>query len=148
MEPAWLAENLGKPEVRVIDVRAQPQYNTGHIPGSVCVSPEQLPWRGGRRLLHAACRRMCWPGTCPCMGIRPTDTVVIVPDDKPHDATLVAMAFARLGHARFGILNGGFARWVAEKHPVTKDLPTVEPSDYPVGSPDAFTVDYRQVRER
>ena len=81
------------------------------------------------------------------LGIKPTDTVVIVPDDKPHDATLVSMAFARLGHGRYGILNGGFARWVAEKRPVTKDLPAVEPSEYPAGSPDAFTVDYRHVRE-
>ena len=82
------------------------------------------------------------------IGIKPTDTVVIVADDKPHDATLVSMVFARLGHGRYGILNGGFARWVAEKHPVTKDLPAVEPSDYPAGPTDGFTVDYRQVREQ
>jgi thiosulfate/3-mercaptopyruvate sulfurtransferase len=73
--------------------------------------------------------------------------VVIVPNGKPHDATLVSMAFARLGHGRYGILHGGFARWVAEKHPVTQDLPAVEPSDYPVGPADVFTVDSRQVLE-
>jgi len=64
------------------------------------------------------------------MGIRPTDRVVIVPDDKPHDATLVAMAFGRLGHARFGVLNGGFPRWAYEKRPVTTELPQAQKSQY------------------
>ena len=147
VEPAWLAKNLGKDDVRILDVRLQPQYNTGHIPGSVCVSPEHF------RGVVGGVSAMLLPADIlvrhmSLLGIKPTDTVVIIPDDKPQDATLVSMAFARLGHARYGILNGGFARWVAEKHPVTPDLPAVAPSDYPAGSPDAFTVDYRQVREQ
>ncbi|MCE5328089.1 MAG: YeeE/YedE family protein [Planctomycetaceae bacterium] len=146
VEPAWLAGNLGKKDVRVLDVRQQPLYNTAHIQGSVCVSPEHF------RGVVGGVSSMLLPSDVlarhmSLLGIRPTDTVVIVPDDKPHDATLVSMAFARLGHSRYGILNGGFARWTAEKHAVTKDLPAVEPSDYPIGSPDRFTVDYRQVRE-
>jgi len=146
VEPAWLAENLGNTGVRILDVRTQPQYNTAHVPGSVCVSPEHF------RGVVGGVSSMLLPSDVlarhmSLLGIKPTDTVVIVPDDKPHDATLVSMAFARLGHGRYGILNGGFARWVAEKRPVTKDLPAVEPSDYPASSPDAFTVDYRQVRE-
>ncbi len=146
IEPAWLAENLGKADVRILDVRLQPQYNTGHIPGSVCVSPEHF------RGVVGGVSSMLLPSDIlarhmSLLGIRPTDTVVIVPDDKPHDATLVAKAFARLGHSRYGILNGGFARWTAEKRPVTKDLPTIVPSDYAVGPPDRFTVDYKLVRE-
>lgn len=146
IEPAWLAENLGKSEVRILDVRTQPQYNSAHIPGSVCVSPEHF------RGVVGGVSSMLLPSDVLAMhmallGIEPADTVVIVPNGKPHDATLVSMAFARLGHGRYGILNGGFARWMAEKHPVAKNLPTVEPSDYPVGPADVFTVDYRQVRE-
>ena len=81
------------------------------------------------------------------MGIRPTDTVVIVPDDKPHDATLIAIAFARLGHERFGILNGGFPVGPLKSGPVTTELPQVQDSQYPVPSPDPFTVSYKQVME-
>jgi len=33
------------------------------------------------------------------MGIRPNDTVVIVGDEKMQDATMPAIALARLGHA-------------------------------------------------
>ncbi len=147
VEPAWLAENLARPDIRILDVRTQPQYNTAHIPGSVCVSPEHF------RGVVGGVSSMLLPSDVlarhmSLLGIRPADTVVIVPDDKPHDATLVTMAFARLGHRRYGVLNGGFARWVAGQHPVTQDLPAVAPSDYPAGPADAFTVDYKQLRER
>ncbi len=75
------------------------------------------------------------------MGIKPTDTVVIVPEDKLHDATLVAIAIARLGHAKYGILNGGFARWQAEKLSVTTQIPEMAESQYPAPqSPDPFTL--------
>jgi thiosulfate/3-mercaptopyruvate sulfurtransferase len=146
VEPAWLVENLGSPDIRVIEVRPQPQYNSGHIPGSVCVSHDNF------RSVVGGVSSMLQPaellaGHMSLMGIRPTDRVVIVPDDKPHDATLVAMAFARLGHGRFGILNGGFPRWAYEKRPVTTELPQVQGSQYPVPPPDAFTVTYKKVVE-
>jgi thiosulfate/3-mercaptopyruvate sulfurtransferase len=147
VEPAWLSENLGSPDIRVIEVRPQPRYNTGHIPGSVCVSPENF------RGVVGGVSSMLQPSELlsrqmSLMGIRPADRVVIVPDDKPHDATLVAMAFARLGHERFGILNGGFPRWTFEQRPVTTELPQFQDFQYPVPSPDSFTVTYKQVIER
>ena len=144
VEPAWLAENLGDKTVRVLDVRVQPQYNTGHIAGSVCVSPEHF-----RGVVGGVSAMLLPPDMLArqmsLMGLQPTDTVVIVPDDKIHDATLVSMAFARLGHARCGILHGGFSRWAAEKHPVTTALPEIARSEYPVPPADTFTVNYRQV---
>ena len=144
IEPAWLADNLERPDIRILDVRTQPQYNTSHIPGSVRVTPEHF-----RGVVGGVSSMLLPPDILvrhlSLIGIKPTDTVVIVTDDKPHDATLVSMVFARLGHGRYGILNGGFARWVAEKLPVTKDLMAIEPSDYPAAPADGFTVDYRQV---
>ena len=146
VEPAWLAENMAGPGVRILDARAQPQYNTAHIPGSVRVSPEHF------RGVIGGVSSMLLPADVLAMhmsllGIKPSDTVVIVPGDRPEDATLVSMAFARLGHERYGILNGGFERWAAEKQPVGTDIPAIEPSDYPAGAKDVFTMDYRQVRE-
>ncbi|HAA03412.1 MAG TPA: sulfurtransferase, partial [Syntrophobacteraceae bacterium] len=146
VEPAWLAENLGSADIRVIEVRAQAQYNGGHIPGSVCVSHDNF------RGVVAGISSMLQPsellaGHMSLMGIKPADQVVLVYDDKPHDATLVAMAFARLGHGRFGILNGGFPRWAQEKRPVTTELPQAQKSQYPVPAPDTFTVTYKQIME-
>ncbi len=144
VETTWLAENLKRPDLRIIDVRPQPQYNTSHIPGSVCLSPESV--RGVINGLSS----MLLPGEmlarlASLMGIKPTDIVVIVGDDKMQDATLVSMAFARLGHANHGILNGGFSLWKSENRPLDTSLPRLEESRYPVPPPDGFTVTAEQV---
>ena len=34
VEPDWLARHLDQPWLKVIDLRGQPEYNSGHIPGS------------------------------------------------------------------------------------------------------------------
>ena len=80
------------------------------------------------------------------LGITPSTNVVLVPGDKLHDATLVAIALERIGHARYAILNGGREQWAAEKRPVDTRLPAITSADYPI-KPDAdtFTLDYRTV---
>jgi 3-mercaptopyruvate sulfurtransferase SseA len=40
-----------------------------------------------------------------------------------------------------------YSAWSLEKRPVTTELPQVQDSQYPVPSPDAFTVTYKQVLE-
>lgn len=146
VETAWLAENLKRPDLRIIDVRPQPQYNTSHIPGSVCLSPESV------RSVVGGLSSMLLPGDAlarlaSLMGIKPTDIVVVVADDKMQDATLVTMAFARLGHGRYGILNGGFTRWKTENRPMDTLLPRLEESPYPVPPQDRFTLDAEGVLE-
>ena len=42
VETSWLRENLGRADLRIIDVRPQPAYNSGHIPGSVRMDPEHF----------------------------------------------------------------------------------------------------------
>lgn len=141
VDTAWLFQNLRSPDVRILDCRPQPEYNRGHVAGSVRVDPEHFRGTVG------GVGSMLLPGKLlaehfSLMGIRPGDAVVIVPGDKFHDSTLVSMAFARLGHGKHGILDGGFARWQAEKRPLTAALTHVAPSDYPVpGKADDFTVD-------
>ncbi|NUQ62082.1 MAG: YeeE/YedE family protein [Pirellulales bacterium] len=153
----WLADRLGDPTVRIIDLRAQPKYNKSHIPGAVCLNPESFRGVVGgisSMLLPAdlLARHMS------LMGIRPTDTIVLVYGNVPgetdlgngvRDATLVGMGLERLGHVNWAILDGGFAAWTAEKLPVTNALPDVTASQYsPASQPDGFTVDAAYVKSR
>jgi thiosulfate/3-mercaptopyruvate sulfurtransferase len=148
VETAWLAERLGRPDVRIIDVRPQPEYNTSHLPGSVCLNPESF------RGVVGGVSSMLLPSDVlarhlSLMGIQPTDTIVVVPGGAIRDATLVGLGLERLGHANWAILQGGFAKWSAETRPLDAALPGIEPSDYPVSAgPDAFTLDYQAVRGR
>ncbi|MCR4413413.1 MAG: rhodanese-like domain-containing protein [Thermoguttaceae bacterium] len=143
--PEWLAQNLSRQDVRIIDVRPQPAYNSGHIPGAVRVDPEHL------RGVVGGVSSMLLPGDMIArhlglLGITPKTTVVIVPSEKLQDATLVAIALERVGHRRYAILDGGWERWVAEKRPVDTALPEVHPTEYPFDpKADTFSVDYRTV---
>jgi 3-mercaptopyruvate sulfurtransferase SseA/uncharacterized membrane protein YedE/YeeE len=148
VETDWLAERLGKPGVRIIDVRPQPEYNTNHIPGAVCVNPESF------RGVVGGVSSMLLPADVlarhlSLMGIRPADTIVVAPGNAVRDATLVGLGLERLGHRDWAILSGGFAKWSAEQRPVDTVLPSAPSSDYPVPpSADAFTVGYSAVLGR
>ena len=146
VETEWLQGNLGKKDVKIIDLRGQTDYNSGHIPGSLYLSVESfrgvvggvpsvlLPYDMLARYFSL-------------MGIEPDDMVVLVSfSEKVHDATLVAMVFERLGHHQYGILSGGYEKWIAEARPLDTRLPEVSESIYPAnGSADKFTVDYKTV---
>ena len=141
VDTEWLFRNLQRPDVRILDCRPQPEYNGSHLPDSLHTDPEHFRSTvGGIGSMLLPARLLA--EHCSLLGIRPNDTVVIVPGEKFHDATLVSMAFARLGHGRCGILDGGFARWRAENRTLTTALTQVTPSDYaqPAGT-DEFTVD-------
>jgi thiosulfate/3-mercaptopyruvate sulfurtransferase len=74
---------------------------------------------------------------------------VLVSGDKVHDATLVGMALERVGHQRYGVLDGGFGKWLAEGRPTDTALPTVAPTEYAVAaSVDRFTADHKEVLHR
>jgi 3-mercaptopyruvate sulfurtransferase SseA/uncharacterized membrane protein YedE/YeeE len=139
VETQWLSNNLGKPGIKIIDLRLQPEYNGGHIPGSLSLNVESL--RGLVQnvpscLLPAAILAEHFS----LLGIRPDDLVVLVCTDKIQDATLVGMACERLGHGRYVVLRGGFSKWRAENRSLDTILPAVRPTQYPAPDhPDTFT---------
>jgi 3-mercaptopyruvate sulfurtransferase SseA/uncharacterized membrane protein YedE/YeeE len=145
LDTDWLNSNLEKSNIKIIDLRSQPEYNTSHTPGSLAMSPENF------RMNRQAVGSMLQPVDMlakhvSSMGILPSDTVVLVYGEKPHDAALFTLALERLGHTKYGILNGGFTKWLNKKHPVTADLPVVTETDYPSSeAADTFTVDYKAV---
>lgn len=141
IETDWLAAHLGKPGLKLIDVRPQPEYNTSHIPGALSLNVESF------RGIVDGVPSMLLPADLlvshlSLMGIEPTDLVVLVPGDAVRDTTLLGMGLSRAGHQRWAVLDGGFAQWTAEKRPVDHKLPSVTRSVYPVPSgPDGFSVD-------
>jgi thiosulfate/3-mercaptopyruvate sulfurtransferase len=141
VDTGWLAQHLGKPWLKIIDLRSQPEYNSGHIPGALYLNVESL------RGVVGGVSSMLLPaellaGHFALMGITPGNLVVFAPGDKWHDATLAGMAAERLGHRRYALLQGGMARWLEEKRPLNTALPVVKPSRYPViPGADDFTVD-------
>lgn len=145
VETAWLQENLHRDDLRIIDVRSQPAYNSGHLPGSVRMDPEHFRGvvGGVSSLLLPADMIARHLGL---LGVRPETTVILVSSEKLQDATLVGIALERVGHQRYAILNGGWEKWWKEQRPFDTALPAIAVTDYPVPrQTDSFTVDYRSV---
>jgi thiosulfate/3-mercaptopyruvate sulfurtransferase len=136
---------MGAPGLKVIDLRPQPEYNTAHIPGALSLNVESLRGNVGgvpSMLLPAAMLAAQFS----LLGLQPSETVVLVSGDKLHDLTLVGMAFERLGHRDYAVMNGGYAKWEQEGRPVSAALPAVAETKYPVKKDaDDFTVDYQIV---
>ncbi|MGH8739630.1 MAG: sulfurtransferase [Burkholderiales bacterium] len=148
-----LSRNLGR--WRIFDCRhdlARPQlgeqqYRESHIPGALFAHLDRdlsaaKTGGNGRHPLPDRGAFIAWLGQ---VGLQPADQVVC------YDAGNGAMA-ARLwwmlrwaGHAAVAVLDGGFAKWLAEHRPVTGETPRFAHSRYPVRSALAAAVDVEEV---
>ena len=146
LDTVWLADHLTSPDIKIIDSRNQPDFNTRHIPGAFSLSPEHV--RGNVDGVPS----MVMPAEIlaaklSLMGIQPKDLIVLVYDgDKLRDAGLIAIALERVGHSRYAIMVGGFDKWMTEGKPTANNLPQVQRSAYPVKpGADTFSVSYTTV---
>jgi len=145
VETGWLAQKLGREDLKLIDLRSQPEYNGGHILGAQSLNIESL--RGNVNGLPS----MLLPARLlaehfSLLGLRPDDSIVVIWGDKIQDATLFGLACERLGHQRYAILRGGYSKWLSEKRPQDTRLPIVTATRYPVPEKsDDFTVGAKDV---
>lgn len=144
----WLAEHLDDPRLRIVDIRgyvktadlggnqkaeyvgAADEYEAGHIPGSVFVDwtsditdpddPVPAQVAPPDRFAEAMAER----------GIGNDSDVVVVDHSGGHFATRLWWALRYQGHDRVAVLDGGFARWAAEKRPVTDEPTAVMPASF------------------
>lgn len=144
VDSQWLSARIFDPDIRVIDLRSQPEYNTAHMPGAFALNIESL--RGNilgvpSCLLPAAIISQ----HLSLMGILPETTVIMVFGDKVQDATLAGMALERLGHKKYAVLSGGYGSWKSAGMKTDTALPVAIASSYPAEARDRFTVDYKTV---
>jgi len=146
--PTWLAERLGQPGVRVIDVSDPEDYAHGHIPGAVhfdiadarMKTPEgvfRMPTaHEGRRLLAR-------------LGITPETAVVLYDDEGGLDAAWLFLVLDVLGQPRVSMLDGGSQRWRAAGGVWTNERPRARWSKVPLPHVDSERVaDAAWVRAR
>jgi thiosulfate/3-mercaptopyruvate sulfurtransferase len=142
----WLAEHLGEPDLRVVDIRgyvttrpvapgveeatyrgAPEEYLAGHIPGAVFVDwtrdivdlddPVPAQVAGPGRFAAAMGER----------GIGDETRVVAVDHMGGQFATRLWWALTYYGHDKVSVLDGGMNRWVEEGRPVEPGPMSVEP---------------------
>lgn len=133
----WVAENLKRAEVRLVDVSSKPEvYAEGHIPGAVyinwqsdLVNPDD-PVKG--QIITAAQLETLLSR----LGIDNQTTIVLYDDTNSLFAARAFWTLKYYGHQAVHILDGGRKKWVAEGRELSQEVPTVSPAVYKAGQPD------------
>lgn len=117
----WVRERLNTPHLVLLDLRTPP--NGGFIPGSVHSDYATDGWRAtvgaapGLLPEPAALERLIGG-----LGIGNADHVVLIAAGTTAadmgNATRAYWTFKMMGHDAVSVLDGGFAAWVADGHPV------------------------------
>ena len=123
---AWLADNLGKPDLVVVDASyylpnqnrdAHAEYLKSHIPGAVFFDIEAICDRS-TDLPHMLPGPDQFGEQMGALGISENDTIVVYDAVGLYSAPRVWWSFVIFGAKNAFVLNGGFPVWKAEGRPV------------------------------
>ena len=127
----WVFANSGNNNVRIAEVDYDPtaNYNQGHIPKAVL-----FDWKKdindplsrdilGVQQLEALFGRN---------GINDSTVLVLYGDFNNWFAAFAFWVFKYYGVKDVRIMNGGRKKWIEEDKPLTKDVPTFQPTQYKV----------------
>lgn len=133
VDTAWVASHLDDPSVRLVESNEDYLlYETGHIPGAVKVdwfTTLQHPIR--RDFLS----KEDFEELCSQLGIDNDTTVVFYGDKSNWFATYALWLFQYYGHEKVKIMDGGRAKWMLEKRPLTKEVPSYPRTNYKAKGP-------------
>jgi thiosulfate/3-mercaptopyruvate sulfurtransferase len=123
IETEELAKRLGEEGLRLVDVRTQDEYATGHIPGSVHVSWQALDdLQANQQGLPIPRDRAeeLFGG----LGIGANTRVVAYDGPKtPFAAARLFFVLEFFGHDKVQVLNGGYKKWAQEGRAVSTEVP-------------------------
>ena len=157
----WLAEHLGEPDLRVVDVRwyldpsrrGREAHAAGHVPGAVFLDVDaDLSAPGGGRGRPAG--RHPWPApdqvarVMSAAGIGPGVRVVAYDDQSGAVAARLWYLLRAHGHDAAAVLDGGIAKWVAEGRPLDSTIPAVPPARFAARLRPGFVADKATVAAR
>lgn len=129
--PDWLAENLEKPGIRVVDGswhlpptgrKGADEYAASHLPGAVFFDLDVIS-DASSPLPHMLPSAAFFAQAVGAMGISEQDTVVVYDQLGLFTAARVAWMFKIYGAKDVRILEGGLPRWVAEGRSVSAETP-------------------------
>ncbi|MEO0313118.1 MAG: hypothetical protein RL140_348 [Actinomycetota bacterium] len=133
----WLEANLGDPNLVVVESDEDVLlYEVSHIPGAV-----KIDWHTdlNQPIVRDYLDGFDFAALMKRSGIRRDSTVVIYGDASNWWASYALWVFKLFGHADVRLLDGGREKWIADGRVVTKEVPAVAETDYPVVERDDVT---------
>lgn len=127
----WLAQNLSRPDVRVIEVSVNPGlYERAHIPGAVNFS-----WHTdlNDKLRRDIVGKQDFEKLLSKAGVKDDTTVVLYGDTNNWFAAWGAWVFDIYDVKNVKLLDGGRKKWEAENRPLNNRAPEYAATTYRVG---------------
>ena len=123
------------------------QYRESHIPGALFAHLDRdlSGAKTGANGRHPLPRREAFIAWLGGQGLQPSDQAVCYDGGNGAMAARLWWMLRWAGHGAAAVLDGGFAKWVAEKRPVTADLPRFPATQYPRRPALAAAVDVADV---
>ncbi len=138
VDTAWVAEHLNDPNVRIVESNEDILlYDQGHIPGAI-----KIDWVAdlNDQVVRDYLDREHFEQLLSAKGISNDTTVVFYGDKNNWWATYALWVFKLYGHKDARIMNGGRAKWIAEGHDLTKEVPSYAPTSYKAPERDDSTI--------
>lgn len=124
VETQWLAERLQRREFRIVDMGARDAYLRAHIPGALHPGPaEKSHYIKDPDDPQYVMPKEKFEALMSSLGIG-NETIVIAYDaDGGHTAARLWWVMSYYGRPNCKLLNGGWNKWMAERRPVSLELP-------------------------
>jgi len=138
VDTTWVAEHLNDPNVRIVESNEDILlYDQGHIPGAI-----KIDWVAdlNDQVVRDYLDREHFEQLLSAKGIGNDTTVVFYGDKNNWWATYALWVFKLYGHKDARIMNGGRAKWIAEGHDMTKEVPSYAPTNYKAPERDDSTI--------
>jgi thiosulfate/3-mercaptopyruvate sulfurtransferase len=135
VETDWLAEHAKDPNVRVFEVDVDTSaYEQGHVEGAIGLNwKTDLQQHPVRDLIDTKQLEQMLGK----YGVTPKTSIVAYGDNNNWFAAWFFWLLKYYGHKDVRLVNGGRAKWVAEKRPLTTQAPSYSRAEYRAETPDA-----------
>jgi len=130
----WVAAHLNDPKVRIVESDEDVLlYEFGHIPGAV-----KLDWHTDQQdqVRRDFVDRAGFERLASSRGIANDTTVIFYGDKNNWYATYSFWLFKYYGHGDARIMDGGRAKWEAEKRQFVREVPSYPATTYTAKEPD------------
>jgi thiosulfate/3-mercaptopyruvate sulfurtransferase len=149
----WLAAELGVPDLRLLDATAflpgsgrdaRAEYEAAHIPGALffdieAVSDPDSPLPHSWPSAHLFASRMRG------LGLDNHDRILVYDNSPLHTSARAWYMLRSFGARQVAILDGGLAKWTAERRPLESGAPVARPGHFTAHPPDAGLLDKAQL---
>jgi len=134
----WLADHAGDPDLVIAESDEDVLlYETGHIPGAV-----KIDWHAdlNDQLMRDYVDAEGFARLMSSKGVTRETTIVFYGDNFNWWAAYALWVCSLFAHPDVRLLDGGRQRWIAEGRPMTAEVPTPAPAEYPIVARDDTTI--------